>query len=209
VRKLKRCLKSLEAQTFKDFSVTVVADNGCVETKKAWGCGEFGEVGIICNEQARLPIRIWNSYLKDHPTCNLVYICDDVELMPDCLEKAMAHFAEDKLIGFKQIIKNVEGMCEAAMGIIGSKFADRFKDRQVFCPHYFNMSVDGELLDCAKYLGNFHFAEDAVLTHYHPGYYKEEEDSTHAIVRKRQQEDKKLRRERAEIKLIWGINEGV
>lgn len=207
VKKLQRLLDSIRKQTYKNYCITVVADNNCQKTKNAYEQGMLGVVNFIVNDKQMMPIRIWNRYLAQSVCANLVYLCDDVELYEDCLEKGVAYLnSTDRLVGFKQIIKDSTDSCEAAMGIIGSRFADRFPNRQVFCPEYFNMCVDAELLEYAKKHKVFTFASDAKLTHYHPGYYKSEIDGTHSITRSDFANDRKIRADRKKAGLLWGEN---
>jgi len=213
VGKLTRCLESLRRQNFRDFTVTVVADNECEQTKRAFKQGLIRPDSFEVNVRQEKAIRIWNRNLREIADRPTVYICDDVELAPDCLEKAhefiqtLGH--EDYLIGFNQQIVSEYPSCKAAMGIIGPWFSLRFPARQVFCPDYDNMGVDAELVEYAESVGRLFYREDAKLTHYHPGIHPSEMDETHAITRENSTRDKTTRRVRKERGYLWCKNFGL
>lgn len=203
VEKLKKCLASLRNQTFQDFNVFVVADNNCEATRKAYGKDDLGDVGIIFNQKCKKAPRIWNSFLRDNPNRSICFICDDVELDGNCFEELLKiDNLDDKLIGFNQ--KNLEVGCKAAMGFVGTKFADRFNERQVWCPDYDNMHVDGELIDSAVHFGAFFYAPQCRLVHHHPVTDVRLFDETHNKTREHAQQDAETRLFRQKKGLIWG-----
>lgn len=213
VGKLARCLESLRRQTFQDFTVTVVADNECVETQRAYRDGIIKPDSFEVNVRQEKAIRTWNRNLREIPERPLVYLCDDVELAPDCLEKAHEFIQtlnhDDYLLGFNQQLVSEYTPCKVAMGIIGPSFSLRFPARQVFCPDYDNMGVDAELAEYAESVGRLFYRDDAKLTHYHPCMHPSELDETHTITREHSKRDRTTRRERKERGYLWGKNFGL
>lgn len=189
--KLRRCLDSLEAQTHPAVRITWIED-----------------------EAREFAIGIWNRTAPQVTDGAFCYLCDDVELFPDCLEKAARAMEErfpdtDGVVGLHQVnIQGKDGTSQSAMGLIGARFLDRFPGRRPFCPDYSRFHFDSELGQMARHLKRFHFAVDAKLNHYHPAHYRQEIDETHRIVRDRHQvgTDRRvwdLRRSRG---LFWGIH---
>jgi len=151
----------------------------------------------------------WNSYLLNMTADAIMYLNDDVELFEDTLDVVLeefpAHFPDyDGVMGLNQInIKDVNKV-ESAFGVIGSKYAERFPNKQVWCPAYSRFYGDWELWKYAKEINRFYFCEYARINHFHPSLNREWEDSTHNDVRKFLQEDKKMFRQRQTNNLLWG-----
>lgn len=178
--KLAKCLESVRKQTFQDFTVYTYED--------------------VNHEKAP---RIWNRHLKYHPTHSMVFLCDDIELDCDCFERLLEiKDLDDKLVGFNQ--KNLETFCKAAMGWVGTRFADRFKNREVWCPDYDNMHVDGELIESAEHFGAFLYAPQCRLVHHHPVTDVKLFDDTHNKTREHAQRDAETRMMRKNRGLVWG-----
>lgn len=178
--KLEKCLESIKKQTFKDFSLFVIEDT----------------------KREKAP-KIWNNHLKSNPTRSMVFLCDDTELDCNCFEELVKiNDIDNKLVGFNQ--KNLALSCKAAMGFVGTKFADRFINRQVWCPDYDNMHVDGELIDSAVHFGAFFFATQCKLVHHHPVTDVRLFDETHNKTREHAQQDAETRLFRQKKGLIWG-----
>lgn len=153
---------------------------------------------------------IWNLHLKHLRADGMIYICDDIELWDDCLEKALDCFKtsfpdSDGFLGLNQENLDYRGS-DTAMGLIGKRFTERFPERQCFCPDYVSFHADMELGIFAKSLKKFIFCEDAKLTHFHPGVFKKGADEAHKEVRIPNivQQDKATRKKRRELNLVWG-----
>lgn len=187
--KLARCLASIERQTYTRIIVEVVED-----TRREFAIG------------------VWNRTAPKVTEGAFCYICDDVELEPDCIEVAaytlLSHWPDtDGVVGLHQV--GLPGASESAMGLIGARFLDRFPGRRPFCPDYRRFHFDAELGECARALGRFHFEAAARLTHYHPAHYRSEMDETHRIVRQgpAARIDRAIWHERRSRGLVWGITE--
>lgn len=186
--KLAACLASIEAQTHP---VTT------------W---------VVEDRHRQFAIGIWNELAPTVTDGAFVYICDDVELFPDCIEEAVrvmeAMYPDtDGVIGFNQAnIQGKEGTAQSAMGMIGAKFLDRFPDRMPFCPDYSRFHFDSELGFYARSVRRFHFATTARLNHWHPTHYRDKMDETHRVVRDpvEVQEDHRMWGVRRSRGLVWG-----
>lgn len=188
--KLERCIKSILNNTFKNYSLIIVND--------------------VYKQQA---FKIWNTELVRFKAQAFMYICDDVELFPYCIEQAV-HCLEtsfpdlDGVVGLNQlnIPPNKEGFSSSAMGLIGKQFTLRYPYQEVFCPDYISFHADAELGIFARSLNKFKFCKEAELIHYHPAYFPQEMDETHKSVRNSAKinADQHTWNKRQEKGLLWG-----
>ena len=157
--------------------------------------------------------QFWNDHLKQTNADMMVYLNDDVVLEIDCLrrlEAAMNVFFPDT-DGVLSIVQDnipTEQACMTAFGAIGSKFADRFPDRKVFCEDYERMYLDTELGEYAlKHKKLFYEPQKQfapLLTHFHPAFFPKMRDKTHDEVRKHLNKDKLTYEKRKKLNLLWG-----
>ena len=96
----------------------------------------------------------WNDHMKQSNADVFIYINDDVRLEINSLYRAVSlmnkYFSDlDGVVAFTQDNIPPDQACKTAFGAIGSKVADRFKDRQVFCPDYKRFYLDSEMGDYA------------------------------------------------------------
>jgi hypothetical protein len=153
----------------------------------------------------------WNNHLKDSNADATYYLNDDVILYPACILTSITrlkyHYPDfDGVIGLKQENIPETQVCKAAFGLIGSKFADRFPERKVFCEDYYCMYLDKELELFSTKINRFTYAEEAKLIHLHPGFSEFEADKTHFHNRKFLVKDINMFKKRQEKKLLWGEN---
>ena len=153
--------------------------------------------------------QFWNDYLKNMESDMLLYLNDDIEIFDDTLSVILREFERnfpdtDGVLGINQVNIHDIHKVEAAFGVIGKKYADRFPNREVFCPAYNRFWADFELWQYAKSIGKFVFCRQAQLNHYHPSINKEWEDSTHNEVRKYLRQDKLTFQKRQAAGLLWG-----
>lgn len=201
--KLKRCLESIERQTHPHIRTHAVEDTDRLFAFGVWNRflrGWDGGGDDIAPSTAR-------------PYGDLFcYLCDDVELDPGCIAAAAAVFEGcwpdlDGLVGLHQRnIAGKGGWCRSAMGVVGRAFAERFPDRQIFCPDYGRFHADSELGAYARHIGRFVYCEGASLVHYHPAHHKDEMDETHRAVRSAAevQRDRETWNERQRRGWLWG-----
>lgn len=155
--------------------------------------------------------RFWNHALRTSPGEAMCYLTDDVLLNRWCLAIACMEIKKmdfDGVVGFAiENITEPHQPCLAAFGVIGAKYADRFENRQVFCPEYRSLFADTELQRQAEILGRFRFHKACSLVHYHPAYTPEEADATHAHTRREFESDRKTFEKRTAQDLVWGISD--
>jgi hypothetical protein len=190
--KLARCLASIERQSYPGIRVHAVED-----TDRLFAFG------------------VWNRFLAHWTDGDLfVYLCDDTQLDQGCIAAAVREFENrwpdlDGVVGFHQSnIVGKGGWCSSAMGMIGRTFAERFPERQAFCPDYSRFHADSELGAYAREVGRFVYCPEASLVHYHPAHCKSEMDETHSVVRTpaEVQMDRETWNERQRRGLLWGRN---
>ena len=216
LQKLIRLLNSIEKQTYKDYQIVIVFDNNDKET---WSYIKEKYPNIICilNEKQEFVIGCWNKIHKEFLDFDAhLTLCDDVVLYENCIEEAVKELEtkfpnKDGVIGITQQYPNHPNVFFQPTGqvLIGKKFLERYKNvnYQVCCPNYKQWYQDEELLLYTTFLNKFSLAKKAMLTHFHPGYYKEEMDETHNIIRGEiQKKDKEIYNKRRENNLIWGQN---
>jgi len=161
-------------------------------------------------ESYRVP-EFWNTHLKNMTADGLCYLNDDIELFPETLTIIQDNFNNtfpdyDGVMGLNQVNINSPSKVEGAFGVIGSKYADRFPDRQVFCPDYNRFFGDYEIWRYSKSIDKFLFCSTAQLLHHHPITNKKLEDATHRDVRTWLDEDRATFNERKRRDLLWGCS---
>ncbi len=97
-----------------------------------------------------------------------IAISDDLLFERDAIKKAkkvLDHYFPDGdgAVGFNQ--KNMRHFCPGAFVMIGTKWADRFPERQIFYPKYIHFCVDSEHWRYAESENRFAFVKDARVTH--------------------------------------------
>jgi GT2 family glycosyltransferase len=153
----------------------------------------------------------WNNHFRDSNADAYFYINDDVVLAPDCLKNALDSMTNyfpdsDGVVGLYQENIPDNQQCQTAFGCIGSTFVDRFPERQVFMPKYKRFYCDTELYNYTSKIGKHYFDKTSKLIHLHPAFNKEWEDTTHHLVRKYLNKDRKLYEQRISKGLLWGEN---
>lgn len=202
--KLINCLKSIDrARKGYDFDVYIFlhpTDN-VPNFKRDWL--EYRTV-----KEYIVP-KFWNSYLKNMQADALFYCNDDCELYEDTIERLYKNYLQtfpnyDGLMGIKQENIPMQQQVKTAFGVIGAKYADRFPNRQVFCPYYMRFYGDKEMEMYASSIGKLMFSENTKIIHYHPSFYKDKMDKTHELVRMFHSQDRRTFNRRMVKKLLWG-----
>lgn len=153
---------------------------------------------------------IWNIHLSSMASDGMFYLCDDTVVSGDAFQVAIATLERgfsggDGVVGLCMDNLPRKSNHEGAMGLIGATFADRFPNRQCFCPDYFSFHADVELTMFARSLKRFAYCEQAKIMHYHPTYYPRETDQTHRIQRDiRSRIDVRVQKRRQRLHLLWG-----
>lgn len=223
IKKLKNCIVSIyESITNLDnveTNITVYVDNdeekeiinkkinNIYNTEPILLLGIKININIeILKEPYKAP-RFWNNYLKNMEADVLCYLNDDTRLDINCLKNGLEELSSlnyDGVVGFYQSNQLGTTNCGAAFGLIGSKFADRFPDRKVFCPDYYCLYIDEELMKYASSINRFIGSTKATLEHYHPVFTKEKPDETHIWLRRNKQKDIRTYNLRKAKNLLWG-----
>jgi len=151
----------------------------------------------------------WNGHLQKTKADAICYLNDDVILFTDTIETIIREFGEkypdyDGVMGLRQANLPKDQTVEGAFGVIGRKYAERFPEKQVFCPDYDRFFSDWELWQYAKSINRFYFCSIARIEHLHPLGNKALEDDTHKDVRKWIKGDKKTFAIRKQRNLLWG-----
>ena len=165
------------------------------------------EIHLALIDNYRVP-NFWNAHLQKMVADMMIYLNDDVLLYNNTLELVINKFEElgtDIVLGLSQSNLPEDQGLPGAFGIIGSKYADRFPNRQVFCPDYDRFHGDWELMQHAKSIGRFHFDRDIKIEHLHPAF-GGKEDQTHRDVRRYLSKDKETFRQRQSKGFLWGNN---
>jgi len=222
IKKLCRLIESINKNTFTNWEIIVFVDNYDTETAQSLRSMYlettlWKKITIRINEAQIFQIGSWNKFYKEYINDNwsgAFLLCDDVELLPNCIENAIdcwvANFPDgDGIVGLTQVYPDHPEVrwCEAGQILIGKKFIERFKevDYQVHCPNYQFFQQDLELEKFAKSLNKFKLSDTAKLIHHHPCKYPEELDETHRIPRQKiVTEDRFIAKLRKAKGLIWG-----
>jgi hypothetical protein len=155
----------------------------------------------------------WNDHLKESNSDMMIYLNDDVILEMNCLLRVKAimdmYYPDlDGVVAITQENIPADQACKTAFGAIGSKFANRFKDRQVFCPDYERFYLDSHLLKYVEKYNKLFYSTDKeitpLLTHLHPAFFNTMKDETHDLVRTHLNKDKKTDNIRNHKNYLWG-----
>lgn len=171
---------------------------------------DVNEIKLRMTKNYKAPV-FWNNHLKNMKSDAMCYLSDDTLFFEDTLELIMNYFPKyfpdfDGLLGLNQYnIPSSQAVC-AAFGIIGSKYADRFPERQVFCPDYFRFYDDRELELFAMSIGKFVFNKNIKVKHMHPAFDSRLLDDTHNEVRKCLRKDRETFEKRQQLNYLWGKN---
>ena len=193
--KLNRCIWSILNQTHQDLDIWVMADGDDKGTedfiKDAFTYTP--KVHCIRNGFQGYVIGCWNWFTKEKfrdIKDTIAWIVDDVELHPDCFEKAEKCMREnfmdrDGVVGIYQYCPGYDRYKGKPFGqvLIGRKFIERYPDNQVCCPDYTHFYQDEEMYDYAMSINKFVYCEESKLKHYHPAYFEEQKDYVHKHIR--------------------------
>ena len=138
----------------------------------------------------------------------LCYLSDDVLFFEDTVEKMINKFSYyfpdfDGVLGLYQENLPIEQQVKCAFGIIGTKFANRFPQRKVFCLDYWRFYMDKELLLLIENSNKFVFDKEVKIKHLHPAI-TGIADKTHKYNRKYLQRDRETFYLRRKKNWLWG-----
>jgi glycosyltransferase involved in cell wall biosynthesis len=209
IEKLKNCIQSI-LNSKKDYDIKIKLYFSDIEDLSKILKIYQGNKDVICHSIYKYNVpNFWNNLLKNLSSDALCYINDDVLFYEDTIEKIFKYYSEqfsdnDGIMGLYQSnLPDGDGL-QGAFGVIGTKYAFRFPEREVFCPDYFRFYADWELQKYAEKIGKFYFNKEVKIQHLHPSFNKELLDSTHIKVRQYLPDDKRTWKKRQSLGLLWG-----
>lgn len=220
IKKLYRCIRSILESIGQNYRIAVMVDGNDYNTYKAVKNMGISSVDSHLSFERLLAPGNWNKFFKLYQGKEwdgALWLCDDTEIYPDCLKKAVGclikNFPDtDGIVGINQTCPGhpeYKGMPYGQV-LIGRKFVERFKevDYQVCCVDYKWQFQDEELWEYAKSLNKFVFCKEAKMLHYHPSRMPEQMDETHKLSRlpSIRAWDQRTYKERKRRELIWGKN---
>lgn len=174
---------------------------------------KYSFVRVIETKDYKAP-EFWNSHLKEMKSDCMMYLNDDTEMFEDTIKNTIdimdcvgSDF--DAVLGINQVNLPDGQKLKSAFGVIGTKFADRFPQRQVFCPDYHRFYIDAELLEYSEEIQKFYYCPSIRINHYHGSFYAGLIDDTHKEVRKYSSTDKRTASMRRAQGYLWGKNFGL
>lgn len=222
IKKLERCLESLEYQNYHNFNVYIYSDNNDMTTYNHFSNNpsllrKFSCIKrISTNNRQEFVIGSWNKFFEhdSYKYDAVAWVVDDVELEPNYLRELAqtmeSNFPDlDGVVGAKQVCPGRDDYTFKWFGqvLLGRKFIERYKevDYKVCCPFYKHFFQDEEMWIYANSLGKFVNCESAVLKHYHPAFVPEELDETHNLIRDEvKRHDQAVHEMRKNKNLVWG-----
>ena len=208
-KKLDTCLNSIFKADGLDNATIYLYLSDEAEYQHYWSYFDFAKdkVKVILLPQYKVP-EFWNGHLATMEADAMFCVNDDVEFHKDTITNVMNEYQNkfpdfDGLMGLTQS-NAIDGQgFEGAFPIIGRKFADRFPDRKVWCPDYYRLWADNELMCYAKENGKFYFSNTCKIVHWHPAF-GGDRDLTHMKVREYLDRDKKTFQIRRAKGYLWG-----
>ena len=192
-----KTVESIQAGSYKNVHPVIVADGNpriYEDTLK-----QLHNVTVISNEKRMDWVFSTNRVLKEFDSDYYIYASDDLFFPPDCIKYAMIKMGERFPDGFGVVSIGKKHRC--AFGLFGRKFADRFPNRQVFCPDFIHYGSDSELWRTVSKLGKFAFIAHRPSSVNHHRL----KDETWRMARASRTRDHKLYFKREELGLNWGI----
>lgn len=191
-------VESIQIGSYKDIHIVIVADGNkhiYEEAKK-----QLHNVSIILNKERRDWVFSINRVLKEFDSEYYIYASDDLIFPPDCIKYAIATMQRCFPDGFGVV--GIGRKNRGAFGLFGRKWADRFPNREVFCPDFIHYCGDSELYQTVTELGKFAIPpeRESQVTHFRLN------DETRRLARQIRARDRKIWHKREEKGYKWGID---
>jgi len=205
--KLKNCIESIDkAKHDHNIKLYVYCTNRSDYNATANFLLAYSWASTVLIDEYKVP-EFWNTHMNRTSADIMIYLNDDVIVHEDCLDKLIACFMErfpdlDGIVGLNQ--ENISNALDVAFGAVGCKYAERFPNKQFFCPDYYRFYGDSEIGEFAKKINKFYFCSEAKITHLHPSIYPQYRDDTHAKVRTFLAKDRHTNALRKSLNLLWG-----
>ena len=207
--KLIRTIESIPSS--EHIGVNIICDGDEETYKKLMKCDKhfFRKIkAVILEEKHRGAVYCRNKFISGNCTDGVLYATDDIVFEPGSIENAFkafnSHFPDDDgVVGF---IIDLPDWHPTGVALVGKRFLDRYPGHQPFYPGYHHFSCQ-ELYWLSSKLGKFHQEKNAIVKHYHPGFFSNAMDETHREARIHTERDHALIESRQAEGLIWGDNE--
>ncbi len=193
-----RAVKSIQSGSYKNIHPVIVADGNPYIADVA--NKRLHHVSVILNEKRIGWIASINKVLKDFDSDYYVYASDDLEFPENCIKNALREHLTHFIDGSGVVTLGRKTRC--CFGLFNFEFANRFPNRQVFCPDYRHYGSDSELLTTIKQLNMFAWPKDREQQVIH----HRQKDETCRLARRSREEDHKIRDERKLKGYQWGID---
>jgi hypothetical protein len=201
VNKLSRLLDSIKKNWAEGVEVFVYFDNNDYDSfnqlkdKYPWARMEV-------LTRSYYVFGIWNKHLRNMTSNSALVLADDTEVLS--LEGIIKQWNEkahdrDAFMGIQTDAQGEKAHI-ACFGVIGDKFADKFPQRQCFCPDYLCHWADPELYDFARSINRWRYTDKTLLLHYK----NEHTDDTNKNCAGIRENDRKIRDVRKIRGLLWG-----
>lgn len=193
-------IDSILAGTYKDVYPVIVADGNEKIYKAIKEKYYMQFLGVFLNVERMDWIYSMNHVIKSLESDYYLYASDDLIFPSNCIENAVKVMQRDYPDGDGVVSIGRKNRC--VFGLMGKKFANRFPDRQVFCPDYTHYCSDSELLGTVKRLGKLTYPPDreCQVKHFRM------KDQTWRLARRARSRDRYIHKERQEKGYQWGMD---
>jgi len=167
------------------------------------------DVKILYNKRRRDAVISYNKlFLAIDNDGAILNATDDLIFYPGTIKTAVKTLFQmtsdgDGVVGMSQYQDGHPKGRKFAFCLIGRKFADRYPNRQIYCPDYIHFNGDRELGYYAKMANRFIFQPEARVVHIRL------QDQTTKLGRIMYERDKKVFHARQAKKILWGLNFGL
>lgn len=205
--KLLHCIASI-AQAIKSFNVNIYIYASDTEELKEYSDLFKNDNNVIVDYHSYKKCSgFWNDHIKKMKADAIMTCNDDVLFNQDTIENIFKYYTKyfpnnDGIVGINQT--NIIDHLDSAFTIIGTKYADKFPDRNVWCIDYHRFYGDKELGEYAKSINKFYYCNEIKITHLHPSTDIRQLDNTHNNVRKWLNIDRRIYEVRKMRKLLYG-----
>lgn len=205
--KLIKTLESIPKLSFLNILVVCDGDGKTYEKLKKRNKHRSQKVELVYLDHSG-SVRARNfALIKYPPEDGLLYATDDIEFTKGSIEHAYKIFNrkfpdDDGVVGFVQD----QSFHPSGVGLVGSKFLNRYPKKALFCPAYYHFACQEILRFCETFKSKKFISDPkALVNHYHPGVYKELMDQTHEEARVFKRQDRILDHDRTKRNIVWPL----
>lgn len=203
--KLRRCLEAIPLEPWIKVIVGCDGDPGMAIALLV-SKSPYRPVDLVVTSRKQIGSIAMRNLLAPMAEDGLLQLCDDMDLQPGAIEKALdsfnRHFPDDDgVLGIHQ--EGINSYHPTGVYLMGQRFLQRYPSKQILFPGYRHFGAQ-EIHRLAESLGKFHLEREAAVYHHHPGAHKSEADSTHQESQMCKEQDRELSLERQREGKIWG-----